>query len=84
MPQDEIITVHLRIDTFSGEFFENVDLTLGRTREGGWGGVDATPLTFFSVCFLEDKTSASDVLSSCSFIPSALFESSSVMVSFYG
>ena len=40
MPQDEIITVHLRIDTFSGEFFENVDLTLGRTREGGvgWGG----------------------------------------------
>ena len=34
--------------------------------------------------FLEDKISAPDVFSSCSFIPRAHFESSSVMVSFYG
>ena len=77
MPQDEIRTVH----TFSSAFFEHVDLILGRPRRGGGG---ATPLRFFSVCFLEDKTSAPDVLSNCSFIPRALFESSSVMVSFYG
>ena len=68
MPQDEIRTVHLRIGTFSSEFFEHVGLTRG--------GGDTTRLRFFSVCFLADKTSAPDVLSNCSYIPRALFESS--------
>ena len=51
-------------------------------------GADATPplppSRFFRVFFLEDKTLAPDVFSSCSFIPRAHFKSSSVMVSFYG
>ena len=34
--------------------------------------------------FLEDKTSAPDVVSSCLFIPQAHIEISSVTVSFYG
>ena len=53
---------------------------------GGGGGVDATvlPIRFFSVVILEDKTSAPDVFSSCSFIPRADFETSLVMVSCYG
>ena len=74
VPQDEIRTVYLRIGTFSSEFFEHDDSTLGRT--SGGGGMGATRLRFFSVCFLEDNTSAPDVLSNCSFIPLALFESS--------
>lgn len=48
-------------------------------------GVDATPFRGFSEVFLsfflEAKTSAPGVFSSCSFIPCAHFESSSVMVS---
>ena len=56
--------------------------TLGRTRVEG--GVDATPLKVFLTFLLEGKTSAPDVFSSCWFIPCAHFESSSVMVSFYG
>ena len=44
--------------------------TLGRTR--------------ISNFFLDDKTSAPDVFSSCSFIPRAHFETSLVMVSYYG
>ena len=52
-------------------------------------GADAPPPPaphprFFWVFFLEDKTSAPDVFSSCSFIPRAHFKSSLVMVSFYG
>ena len=57
-----------------------------RTYKEG-GGVDATPppphKVFLSL-FLEDKTSESDVFSSCSFIPREYFETSSVMVSCYG
>ena len=34
--------------------------------------------------FLDDKTSEPDVFSSCSFIPRADFETSLVMVSYYG
>ena len=34
--------------------------------------------------FLDDKTSAPDVFSSCSFIPGGHFETSLVMVSYYG
>ena len=55
-------------------------LTLGRTREGEGGGCPPPPLSFL----LEDKTSAPDVFSHCSFIHRAHFELSSVMVSFYG
>ena len=54
---------------------------------GGGGGVDATLPKVFLSFLLEDKTSAPDVFnvfSSCSFIPRAHLESSSVMVSFYG
>ena len=58
-------------------------LTLGRTRGRG-GGVNATPNKVFLSFFLEDKTSATDVLSSCSFIPRADFKTSLVMVSCYG
>ena len=50
----------------------------------GGGGVGMPPLKVFLSFLLEDKTSAPDVFSSCSFIPRAHFESSSVMVSFYG
>ena len=53
-----------------------------RTYKGG--GVDATPPKVFLSFFLEDKTSAPDVFSSCSFIPCAHFETSLVMVSCYG
>ena len=34
--------------------------------------------------FLDDKTSATDVFSSCSFIPRVHFETSLVVVRFYG
>ena len=46
--------------------------------------VDATPCKVSLNFFLADKASAPDVFSSCSFIPLALFEASSVMVSCYG
>ena len=55
-------------------------LTLLRTGGGG-RGVGAA--VFLSI-FLEDKASAPDVFSSCSCITRAHFETSSVMVSFYG
>ena len=58
------------------------DLTLGRTR-GGESWMQA-PLRFFWVFFLENKTSAPDVFSGCSFIPCAHFKTSLVMVSSYG
>ena len=54
-------------------------LTLGRTR--GWM---PPPSEVFLSFFLEAKTSAPGVFSSCSFIPCAHFESSSVMVSLCG
>ena len=38
----------------------------------------------FLIFFLDDKASASDVFSSCSFIPRTHFETSLVMVSYYG
>ena len=45
----------------------------------------ATPSSeVFLIVFLDDKTSAPDVFSSCSYIPRAHFETSLVMVSFYG
>ena len=55
-------------------------------KEGGGGAFVATPYPseVFLSFFLEDKTSAPDVFGSCSFIPHAHFETSSVMVSFYG
>ena len=54
-----------------------------RTYEGG-GGWMSTPLKVILSFFLEDKASAPDVFSSCSFIPPAKFEASSVIVSCYG
>ena len=62
-------------------------LTLGRTRgeAGGRGGKEVaevvTPFKVFLSFFLEDKLSVPEVFSSCSFIPRAHFETSSVMVS---
>ena len=44
----------------------------------------APPRKVFLSFFVEDKTSALDVFSSCSFIPCAHFETSLVMVSCYG
>ena len=54
-----------------------------RLREGylQWGGGGCHPPKVFVSFLLEDKTSAPDVFSSCSFIPGAHFESSSVSVS---
>ena len=41
--------------------------------------------TLFASFFLEDQTSASEVFSSCSFIPrTSDFETSLVMISYYG
>ena len=57
------------------------ELTLGCTRGKGGGG---HPHKVFLSFFVEDKTSAPDVFSSCLFIPHAHFEISLVMVSCYG
>ena len=51
---------------------------------GGGGGVDVTSLRFSEFFSIEDKTSAPEVFSGCSFIPGAHFETSLVMVSCYG
>ena len=64
------------------EVFFLVVLTLGRT-SGGVRGVP-TPHKVFRSFFLENKTIAPDVFSSCLFIPRAHFEASLVMVSCYG
>ena len=61
-------------------------LTLGRTmRMGGECLPPPRPLRFFCF-FLDDKTLAPEVFCSrsCSFIPSTHFETSLVMVSYYG
>ena len=65
---------------FQGSHSE-ILLTFSSTGGGGGGKVGAE--VFLSI-FLEDKASAPDVVSSCSCITSAHFETSSVMVSFYG
>ena len=57
------------------------ELTLGCTRGKGGGG---HPHKVFLSFFVEDKTSAPDVFSSCLFILHANFETSLVMVSCYG
>ena len=66
-----------------------ITLTLGRTgkRGGGGGGGegDCHPVSeVFLRFFLDNQTSAYDVLSSRSFIPSTHFETSLLMVSYYG
>ena len=61
----------------------HVDKVNSRT-SGGGGGLDAIPSKVFLSFFLEDKRSAPDVFSSCSFICRAHFERSSVIVSCYG
>ena len=55
-------------------------LTLGRI--GGW--FPPLPEFFLSFFFLDDKTSAPDVFSSCLFITRAHFETRLVIVSYYG
>ena len=57
-------------------------LTLGRT--GGGEVVAILPLTFFSIVILDDKTSAPEVFSSCSFIPRAHSQTGLVMATYYG
>ena len=66
-------------------------LILGRTRNWGGGGCHVNspppphPQRLFWVFFFQDDiTSVPDVFSSCSFILRAHFESSKVMVSYYG
>ena len=44
-------------------------LTLGRTRGGGWGVVDATPHTVFLEFFQDELLSTSTVFSSHRFKP---------------
>ena len=58
----------------------------GARERGGEGGSGLPPpiLMFFWVFLLDDKTSAPDVFSSCLFIPHAHYETSLVVVSFYG
>ena len=57
----------------------------GREGGGGGGWVDATPPYGFSeFFFLEDKTAAPVIFSSCSFTLRAHFETSLVMLSCYG
>ena len=53
---------------------------------GGGGNVTPSKKKGFSepFFFLEDKTLAPDVFTSCSFIPRVHFETSLVMVSCYG
>lgn len=55
-------------------------LTMGRTRRDGCHPASEVFLSFFLV----DKTSVSDISNSCSFIPHAHFETSLVIVSYYG
>ena len=54
-----------------------------RKYKGGGGGGWHPPNKVFQIFFLEDKTSAPDVFSSCLFIPCADFEMNLVMVSCY-
>ena len=53
-----------------------------RTYKGEGGG--GVCFKVFFIFFLADKTSAPEVFSSCSFIPRAHFETSLMMVSYYG
>ena len=57
-----------------------------RTYKGGAGGDGWLPPLpkVFLIFFLDDKISGPDVFCSCSFIPRAHFETSLVMVSYYG
>ena len=57
-------------------------LTLGRSRVVGTSWMP--PPRVFMSFLLEDKTLASDVFGSSSFIPRAHFESNLLIVSFYG
>ena len=88
------ISIHVRENSSPGK------LTLRRPRGhcprgggggGGGGGGKPTPpppppphKIILSLFFLEDKTLAPDVFSTCSFIPRAYFETSLVIVRCYG
>ena len=63
----------------------SVPLTVGRTSLGGGREGRLPPASeVFLIFFLDGKTSAPDVFSSCLFIPRAHFETILVMVSHYG
>ena len=63
--------------------FRILSFILGRTR--GWGrGAVATLHKVFLTLFLDDKTSSLEVFCSCLFIVRAHFETSLLMVSYYG
>ena len=73
------ISIHVRENSSPGK------LTLRRTR--GQCQLPPPPAPnkiILSLFFLEDKTLAPDVFSSCSFIPRAYFEASLVIVRCYG
>ena len=59
---------------------------VGRAQSGeGWkGGGGGEGWVCFSEFFLDDKTAAAAVFSSCSFVPLTLFGTSLVMASYYG
>ena len=70
------ISIHVRENSSPGK------LTLRRTR--GQCQLPPPHKIILSLFFLEDKTLAPDVFSSCSFIPRAYFEASLVIVRCYG
>ena len=73
-------------DTPNNVYFHHLSLRkalLNPPTYKGEGKV-ATSLRGFLSFVLDDETSASDVFSSCSFIPRAHFETRLVMVNYYG
>ena len=70
------ISIHVRENSSPGK------LTLRRTR--GQCQLPTPNKIILSLFFLEDKTLAPDVFSSCSFIPRAYFKASLVIVRCYG
>ena len=71
--------VHVEVTSSASQY-----INLQTYNGGGGGWLLANPPEGFSFFFLNDKTSASDVFSRCSFIPRAHFETSLVMVRYYG
>ena len=72
------ISIHVRENSSPGK------LTLRRTRGQCQLPPPAPNKIILSLFFLEDKTLAPDVFSTCSFIPRAYFETSLVIVRCYG
>ena len=79
--QDAILDYNLNCLFYARD--SQVIISPSEVQRGG-GGDCHPPLRFFLVFFLDYKTSAPDVFSSCSFTPRSHFERSAMMVSFYG